>query len=107
MDGIGAALGSGFGAMGLFSWIAMGLLAGAVARYLLPGSRPLGCLATVAVGVAGAVLGGLAATLLDFGGISGFDVRSLLIATLGAVLLLLVLGIARLAGGKPAAPTKR
>ena len=107
MEGIGSALLSGFGAMGLLSWIAMGLLAGAVARYLLPGGRPLGCLATIAVGVAGAVLGGLAATLLDFGGISGFEVRSLLIATFGAVLLLLVLGIARLAGGKPAASRKR
>ena len=39
---------------------------------------------------------GLLATLLDFGGISGFDVRSLLIATLGAILLLLLLAIARL-----------
>lgn len=87
--------GAGFGAMGLFSWIAMGLLAGALARFFLPGRQKLGCLATTAVGIAGAVLGGLAATFFDFGGISGFDVRSLLIATLGALLLLIVLGIVR------------
>ncbi|MEZ5332614.1 MAG: GlsB/YeaQ/YmgE family stress response membrane protein [Thermoanaerobaculia bacterium] len=79
--------------MGLASWIAMGLLAGAVARYLTRGRN--GCLTTVGVGVLGALAGGLLSTALGFGGLSGFDVRSFVIATLGAVLLLLVLRLLR------------
>lgn len=76
------------GAMGLFSWILFGLIAGAVAKMLMPGKDPSGCLVTVAIGVVGALLGGFVATLLNFGGISGFDWRSLAVAILGSMLLL-------------------
>ena len=89
---------SAFAAMGLLSWIVMGLLAGAVARFLLPGKDPMGCILTMVVGVAGALLGGFVATWLGFGGISGFDPRSFAISTVGAILLLLVLRLVR--GGK-------
>ena len=80
-----------FEIMGLGSWILMGLIAGAIGQYVLPGKGPAGCLTTVAVGVVGAVVGGLLATSLGFGGLSGFDVRSLVVATLGSILLLIVL----------------
>lgn len=76
------------GAMGLISWIVFGLIAGAIAKFLMPGRDPGGCIITIIVGVVGAVLGGWIATLLGFGGISGFDWRSLFIAILGALLLL-------------------
>jgi uncharacterized membrane protein YeaQ/YmgE (transglycosylase-associated protein family) len=82
--------------MGLASWILMGLLAGTVARYLTSGSG--GCLLTVGVGVLGALAGGILSTVLGFGGLSGFDIRSFVIATLGAILLLLVLRLVR--GGR-------
>lgn len=82
-----------FSLMGLGSWIVMGLLAGVVAKFLLPGKDPGGCVMTVVIGSAGAVLGGLLATYLGFGGLSGFDVRSLVIATLGAFVLLLLLRV--------------
>jgi len=82
-----------FSLMGLGSWIVMGLLAGAVAKFLLPGKDPGGCIMTVAIGVVGALLGGLLATYLGFGGLSGFDIRSFVIATLGAFLLLLLLRV--------------
>jgi len=82
-----------FTLMGLGSWIAMGLLAGAVARYLLPGTAREGCIATISIGVLGALLGGFLATYLGFGGLSGFDPRSLVVATLGAILLLLLLRV--------------
>ena len=75
-------------AMGLISWIVFGLIAGAIAKFLMPGKDPGGCIITIIVGVVGAVLGGWIATLLGFGGISGFDWRSLFIAILGALLLL-------------------
>lgn len=77
--------------MGLISWIVMGLLAGGIAKLLLPGKDPGGCVITVLIGIVGAVIGGFLATYLGFGGISGFDLRSLVIATLGAILFLLVL----------------
>ncbi|HSM51619.1 MAG TPA: GlsB/YeaQ/YmgE family stress response membrane protein [Thermoanaerobaculia bacterium] len=79
--------------MGILSWIVIGLLAGGLARLLLPGRQRLGCFATTAVGVLGGLLGGFLATLLGFGGISGFDLRSLAIATAGALLLILVFGL--------------
>ncbi len=79
--------------MGILSWLVIGLLAGALARFLLPGKQRMGCFATTAVGVLGGLLGGFLATLLGFGGISGFDLRSLAIATAVALLLLVVFGI--------------
>ncbi len=81
--------------MGLLSWILMGLLAGALARFLLPGRDSMGCFMTVLIGVVGAVVGGFAATLLGFGGFQGFDLYSLIIATVGAILFLLVVRIFR------------
>ena len=86
--------------MGIGSWVVMGLVAGAVGKCLLPGRDAGGCVVTILVGIAGALLGGFIATYLGFGGISGFDVRSLVIATLGAMLLLAVLRILGFGGGK-------
>ena len=82
-----------FSLMGLGSWILMGLLAGVVAKFLLPGKDPGGCVLTVLIGIAGALLGGFLATYLGFGGLSGFDIRSFVIATLGAFVLLLLLRV--------------
>ena len=84
--------------MGLISWILMGLLAGALARFFLPGKDSLGCVTTVLVGIVGAVVGGFVATKLGFGGFQGFDIYSLIVATVGAILFLLVVRIVR--GGK-------
>lgn len=77
-------------AMGLISWIVFGLIAGLIAKFLMPGKDPGGCIMTVVVGVVGALLGGFISTWLGFGGISGFDWRSLFIAILGALLLLAI-----------------
>jgi len=84
-----------FQVMGLLSWVIMGLLAGIVAKLLMPGKDGGGCFLTSILGIVGAVLGGFLATQLGFGGVSGFDLRSLAIATAGAVILLLVLRIVR------------
>lgn len=78
------------GVMGLLSWIVFGLIAGAIAKFLMPGKDPGGCIITVIVGVVGAVLGGFLATALGFGGISGFDFRSFCIAVVGSLLLLFI-----------------
>lgn len=80
-----------FAAMGLLSWIGIGLLAGAVAKFLLPGKDPGGMLVTIGIGIVGALIGGFLSTLLGFGGLSGFDPRSFFVATLGSILFLILL----------------
>ncbi|HEX7200892.1 MAG TPA: GlsB/YeaQ/YmgE family stress response membrane protein [Dongiaceae bacterium] len=76
--------------MGLLSWIVFGLLAGGVAKFLIPGRDPGGCIMTIIIGIIGALLGGFLATQLGFGGISGFDLRSFFIAVLGSIILLIL-----------------
>ena len=84
-----------FEMMGLISWILMGLLAGALGRFLAPGDDRMGCFFTILTGVVGAVVGGVVATLLGFGGFRGFDLYSLIVATLGAVVFLFVVRLFR------------
>ena len=74
--------------MGIVTWIVLGLVAGVVAKILMPGRDPGGIIITTVLGVAGALVGGFIGTQLGFGTISGFDLRSLAIAVGGAVLLL-------------------
>ena len=78
--------------MGILSWIVFGLLAGAVARLVVPGRQRIGCLPTIAVGVAGALIGGFAGEAV-FGEEFEFawDLKPLLLAVAGAVVLLLLL----------------
>jgi len=75
--------------MGILSWIFFGLIAGALAKLLMPGKDPGGFFVTIIIGIAGAIVGGFIGTALGFGGISGFDFRSFLVAIAGAMLLLL------------------
>jgi uncharacterized membrane protein YeaQ/YmgE (transglycosylase-associated protein family) len=76
--------------MGILSWIVFGLIAGAIAKFLMPGRDPGGCIITIIIGVVGAVLGGYLATMLGYGGVSGFDFRSFVVAVIGAILLLII-----------------
>ena len=78
--------------MGLLSWIIVGGLAGLLAQALL-GEGRAGCLMTILIGVVGAFIGGYVMSLFGFGGIDGFNLWSIIVATVGAVVLL---GIARL-----------
>lgn len=81
--------------MGLISWIIIGLLAGAIGKLLLPGKDPGGCLTTIAIGIAGALIGGFLATRMGYGGVTGLNFGSLFTATLGAVLFLVLLRVLR------------
>ena len=74
--------------MGILSWIVFGLIAGVLAKLLMPGDDPGGIIVTILLGIAGAVVGGFIGTLLGFGGVGGFDFRGLLIAIGGTMLLL-------------------
>lgn len=74
--------------MGILSWLIFGLIAGALAKFIMPGNDPGGLIVTALIGVAGAVVGGFIGTLLGFGDVTGFDIRSLLLAIIGALVLL-------------------
>ncbi|MCA9471065.1 MAG: GlsB/YeaQ/YmgE family stress response membrane protein [Nitrospirales bacterium] len=74
--------------MGILSWIFFGLIAGILAKILMPGKDPGGFIITILIGIAGAVVGGGISTSLGYGDISGFDLRSFGIAIGGALLLL-------------------
>jgi len=74
--------------MGILSWILLGLLVGALARWIMPGPDPAGLFMTMLLGVAGAFVGGFVGSLLGLGSVTGFDISSLVLATAGALLLL-------------------
>ena len=75
--------------MGLLLWIVFGLLAGAAAQFIMPGRDPGGIIVTILLGIGGAVLGGMLATAMGLGAMTGFDIRSLAIAIGGALILLI------------------
>lgn len=81
--------------MGILAWIVFGLIAGALARMVLPGRDPGGFVVTAVIGILGAVIGGWVGTQLGWGTVRGFDLRSLGIAILGAVILLALLRLLR------------
>jgi uncharacterized membrane protein YeaQ/YmgE (transglycosylase-associated protein family) len=80
--------------MTVLCWIVVGLIAGTLARWVT-GARQGGCLLTIVVGILGGVIGGALfqlATDSDKGAMDDFDIGSVFVAFVGAVLLLLVLG---------------
>ena len=83
--------------MGILSWIVLGLIVGALAKWIMPGDDPGGIVITILLGIAGALVGGFLGSLLGLGSTSGFNLGTLLIATGGALLLLW--GHRRLRGG--------
>ena len=80
--------------MSILSWIFVGLFAGLLARFIVRDDRS-GCLYTIAVGVLGALIGGALMQWAGHQGVNEFDIRSILVAALGAILLLLILGAIR------------
>ena len=76
--------------MGIISWIILGLVVGIIAKLLMPGKDPGGIFVTIILGIAGAIGGGFISSAIGFGKVTGFDLRSLIIAIGGAVLLLIL-----------------
>jgi uncharacterized membrane protein YeaQ/YmgE (transglycosylase-associated protein family) len=78
-------------------WALLGLIAGSLAKFLLPGRDPSGCIFTILLGLAGAVLGGVIGAQFGWGRVTqgSFDARSIGIATLGSVLVLIAGRLAR------------
>jgi uncharacterized membrane protein YeaQ/YmgE (transglycosylase-associated protein family) len=80
---------AGVDVMGILSWIVFGLIAGAVAKLIMPGDDPGGIIVTILIGIAGAFVGGFLGTQLGFGTVTGFDLRSFGVAIVGSIVLLL------------------
>ena len=74
--------------MGILSWIVMGLIVGALAKFIMPGDDPGGIFVTILIGIAGAFIGGFIASSLGLGSVTGFNLGSVAIAIGGALLLL-------------------
>ncbi len=75
--------------MGILAWIILGLVAGVLAKLILPGRDPGGLIMTIIIGIVGAVLGGYIGTHFGWGSVTGFDLHSIGLAIGGAILLLL------------------
>jgi len=77
--------------MGIIGWILLGLIAGAIAKLIMPGNDPGGIIVTIIIGIVGAIVGGYIAKALKFGSDKHFfDIKTWVIAILGALLLLAI-----------------
>jgi uncharacterized membrane protein YeaQ/YmgE (transglycosylase-associated protein family) len=74
--------------MGIIAWIVLGLIAGAIAKALMPGPDPGGILVTILIGIVGAFLGGFLGSLITGTGLNGFSLWSIILAIVGALILL-------------------
>lgn len=79
--------------MGFIAWIVVGLIAGAIAKAVMPGSadEPGGWIGTLLLGIVGAVLGGWIFSMALNIGVTGFNIPSILVALLGACIVIAVL----------------
>ncbi len=81
--------------MGIIGWIILGLVVGAIAKAILPGTQSGGWLITLVLGVVGALVGGFLGSALFGIGLQGFfSIQTWLVAIAGAVLVLLIYGLA-------------
>jgi uncharacterized membrane protein YeaQ/YmgE (transglycosylase-associated protein family) len=77
------------GSMSIIAWIILGLIAGAIAKFLMPGNDPGGILVTIVIGIVGAVIGGFVWNLLTGNDSYGdLDIGGIIIAVIGALILL-------------------
>lgn len=77
--------------MNIIAWIIVGLIGGAIAKFLMPGNDPGGIIVTILLGIAGAIVGGFISVALGIGnGIDDFDIGTLFLSVVGAILLLFV-----------------
>ena len=74
--------------MGILTWIIFGLIAGAIAKFIMPGNDPGGFIITILIGIAGALIGGFIGSSLLGVDVTGFNFQSFLVAIGGALLLL-------------------
>lgn len=77
--------------MGILAWVIFGLIAGWLAKMIMPGKDPGGCVITSLLGIGGALLGGwLGTKFFNIGDVTGFNLKSFGIAVVGSIVLLLL-----------------
>jgi len=81
--------------MGIFSWIIVGLIAGVLAKWIMPGEQKAGFFVTMALGIVGGLLGGFVMSLITGEGVTEFNLTTLLVATAGALVVLVAYGFLR------------
>ena len=81
--------------MGILSWIIVGALAGWIASLIMGTNNQQGCLLDIVVGIVGAFIGGFVMNLLGFGTFTGFNLWSIIVAIIGAVILLAIIKAVR------------
>lgn len=82
--------------MGILAWIIFGLIAGIIAKLIMPGKDGGGFIVTCILGIIGAVVGGWIATFLHIGGsVTGFNFPSFLVAVAGAIIVLIIYRMVR------------
>lgn len=74
--------------MGILAWILLGLVAGVIAKFIHPGPDPGGWIVTILIGIVGAFVGGLVFNLFGASSVTGFNIWSIIVATVGAVICL-------------------
>ena len=80
--------------MSILAWIVLGLIAGAIAKAIMPGNDPGGIIVTILIGIVGAFLGGFLGNMVAGSGLNGFSLWSIVLAVVGAILLLWIYRVA-------------
>jgi uncharacterized membrane protein YeaQ/YmgE (transglycosylase-associated protein family) len=80
--------------MSILAWIVLGLIAGAIAKAIMPGNDPGGIIVTILIGIVGAFLGGFLGNMVAGSGLNGFSIWSIVLAVVGAILLLWIYRVA-------------
>ena len=70
---------------GIIGWIVVGLIAGILAKWIMPGKDPGGIIVTILVGIAGGLIGGYLGSMI---GLGGGNIMNIVLATVGAIILL-------------------
>ncbi|HVF39122.1 MAG TPA: GlsB/YeaQ/YmgE family stress response membrane protein [Gemmatimonadaceae bacterium] len=76
--------------MNFLAWIVLGLIAGAIAKAIMPGNDPGGLIVTMIIGIVGALIGGFLGSTLMGAPLTGFSLQSLLLAVVGSLVLLFI-----------------
>lgn len=88
--------------MGIIAWIVVGGLAGWIASLIMKTDERMGCVLNIIVGIIGAFIGGLVVQLITGTGFDfGFNLTSLIVAVIGAIILLFLVGLIRGRGARP------
>ncbi|MDY7115639.1 GlsB/YeaQ/YmgE family stress response membrane protein [Halomonas sp. SSL-5] len=74
--------------MGVLAWILFGLIAGVLAKWIMPGKDPGGIIVTILIGIGGAFVGGWLGSMVGMGSMGDFSLGSFITAIIGALVLL-------------------